>query len=379
MAKAGKYTRVGIKEKKMTVDGENRGTAKKATLTDVARMAGVSPATVSMILNGREGVSFAEETIKGVMAAAAKLNYGQGRRGKAAMGGGPVILIVVPNVTNPYYATIIQAIQQAAAEKNYTSCICTTYRSLESELAAVQLAQSTGMAGIIFTMLAHPDEVLSRVGRKMPVVVMGDRRVDLNVDTVELNNYDAGSLIAQHMCELGHKHMAYISTTLDASNSIRVQRLKGLQSTINRLCPEGSLLVKSRNIAPEVELNNLLIEHTVGHELASSCFEDKKITAFIAVNDMVAYGVMDAVLDAGFSIPGDYSVCGFDNLLPSNFGKVALTTVEHYIQDKGHNALDLLHARVSGQLSNRNITRVEISHRLIARSSTGTPRASQTE
>lgn len=358
----------------MTLDGENPRIAKKTTLKDVARMAGVSSATVSMILNGREGVSFAEETVKGVMAAAAKLNYGRERRAKAVIEGGPVILVVVPNVTNPYYATIIQAVQQAAAEKNYTTCISTTYRSLESELAAVQLAQSTGMAGIIFTMLAHPDEVLSRVGSRVPIVVMGDRRVDLSVDTVELNNYDAGSLIARHMCELGHKHMAYISTTLDSCNSIRMQRLKGLQNTISHLCPEGTLLVKSRTITPKVELDNLLIEYSVGHELAQGCFEDKKITAFIAVNDMVAYGVMDAVLEAGFSIPGDYSVCGFDNLLPSQFDKVALTTVEHYIQDKGHNALDLLHARISGQISSRNITRVEISHKLIVRSSTGLPR-----
>lgn len=366
------------RKEKMTIDGGKQAETgtKKATLADVAQAAEVSPATVSMILNGREGVSFAEDTVKTVLAAAAKLNYTGGRRGRVPPGSRPVILIAVPNVTNPYYATIIQAIQQAAEKKNYATCVSATYRSLENELAALQLARSTGMAGIIFAMLAHPDAILARAGRKMPLVVMGDRRVGLNVDTVELNNYDAGSLIAQHMCELGHKHMAYISTSLDTCNPIRVQRLKGLQDTLARLCPEGRLVVKSRDISPETELENLLIEHTVGYELARGCFDDKKITAFVAVNDMVAYGVMDAVIEAGLSIPDDYSVCGFDNLWPSHFARVSLTTIEHYINDKGHNALDLLHARISGQLSNRNITRVEVSHKLIARASTGAPRRS---
>ena len=148
------------------------------------------------------------------------------------------------------------------------------------------------------------------------MVVIGDRRQDLNVDTVELNNYDAGSLIARHMYDLGHQHLAYISTTLDQANPIRMQRLQGLRDTFAQLCPQGSVLVKSRDISPETELENLQIEHIVGLELTRKCLDDKKITAFVAVNDMVAYGVIDAVRGAGFTIPGDYSVCGFDNIFP---------------------------------------------------------------
>ena len=347
--------------------------AKKVTLAHVAQAAGVSQATVSMILNGREGVSFADETMAAVFAAAEGLGYRVARR--AAVGvGAPAVLVVVPNVTNPYYTTVIQAIQQAAAFKGYATSIYTTYRSLESELAALRLAHAMGVEGVIFTMLAHPEAVLEKADRKLPVVVIGDRRQDLNVDTVELNNYDAGSLVARHMHDLGHRHLAYISTTLDQANPIRTRRLQGLRDTFTHLCPEGSVLVKSRDISPETELENLQIEHIVGLELARKCLDDKKITGFVAVNDMVAYGVMDAVRGAGFSIPGDYSVCGFDNIFPSGFAGVALTTVEHCMRDKGRNALEILHNKISGAASHRNIIRVEYSHKLIARASTAAPR-----
>jgi LacI family transcriptional regulator len=270
---------------------------------------------------------------------------------------------------------MIQAIQQSAEEKECDACVFATYRSLENELAALDLAQSAGFAGIIFTLLAYPDEIIPRVGRKLPLVVIGDRGAALNADTVELNNHDAGSLIARHMAELGHRHIAYISTTLDRINTIRSQRLRGMEETFGALCPKGTVHVKSRDISPRTELDNLEIEHTVGYELARKCLSDKKITAFVAVNDMVAYGVIDAVRDAGFSVPADYSVCGFDNVFPSQFAGVSLTTIEHYIKDKGRNAFDILHAKIIGASSDRNITRVEFKHKLIVRESTAPPRA----
>ncbi|MCC8193755.1 MAG: LacI family transcriptional regulator [Deltaproteobacteria bacterium] len=347
------------------------------TLADVARVAGVSPATVSMILSGREGVSFAEETVAAVLAAAEALRYKTvaNRRLSSPEPDRRTILIAAPNVTNPYYATLIQAIQQAADENGCGTCVVTTYRSLEDELAALRLAEHARFTGIIFTLLAHPDEIIPRLNRKIPVVVIGDRSVALDVDTVELNNYDAGSLIARHMHELGHRHIAYISTTLDRSNTIRSQRLQGLQDTFATLRPDGSVLVKSRDIDPGTELHNMAIEHAVGYELARRCFPETAITAFVAVNDMVAYGVIDAVRDAGLSVPGDYSVCGFDNVFPSRFAGVSLTTVEHYIKDKGRNAFEILYAKISGASSGRNITRVEFRHELIVRGSTAPPHA----
>ncbi|SBW07746.1 Transcriptional regulator, LacI family [uncultured delta proteobacterium] len=353
-----------------------RPALRKATLADVSRLAGVSPATASMVLNSREGVSFTETTVASVLAAADTLQYKTVARRKTAVSDQKrrTVLIVVPNVTNAYYTTVIQAIQQSAARENCDTAVYTTYRSLDNELAALAFAENAQLAGIIFTMLSHHEEIIPRVNRAIPVVVIGDRRADLNVDTVELNNYNAGSLLAQHMAELGHTHLAYISTSLDENNIIRTQRLKGLRETFLKLRPEGSILVKSRDISPKTELDNMEIEYAIGSELARECFPAKDITAFVAINDLVAYGVIDAVRHAGLSVPGDYSVCGFDNILPSKFSGVSLTTIEHYIKDTGHNAFDILYAKIKGTASSHNITRVEFKHKLIVRESTAPPR-----
>lgn len=269
---------------------------------------------------------------------------------------------------------MVQAIQQAARRKDCDTVIHVTYRDLEAELAALHLADRARFAGIIFTMIAYPAEVMERISKAIPVVVIADRSASLDVDTVELNNFDAGGLVAEHMLGLGHKHIVYISTTLNESNSARTQRLEGVLQYFRKTCPEGSVLVKSMDIAPDTELGNMAIEHAVGYELARKCFADKKITAIVAVNDMVAYGAIDAIHDAGFAVPRDYSVCGFDNIFPSQFSGVSLTTVEHYIVDKGRNAFDILFTKITGAASNHNITRVEFKHHLVVRGSTAPPR-----
>lgn len=348
----------------------------KVTLADISKAAEVSPATASMILNGREGVSFAGETVRRVLEAAERLNY-RGPGGKRVRGVSyerQTILIVTPNVLNPYYATIIQAIQQAAHAKNCDTLVYATYRDLEKEINGLHLAEKAELAGIIFTMMAFPTEIIERINKKIPVVVIGDNNTSLTVDTVDLNNFNAGALVARHLISLGHRHVAFVATPLNQSNSARVRRLEGIQAVFRDECPEGSVLVKSRAYLPFEELGNMNIEHTVGYELTRECLRDKKITAFMAVNDMVAYGVLDAIHTAGFTVPGDYSVSGFDNIFPSRFAKVDLTTVEHFVSDKGRNAFDILYARISGTASDRNITRVEFKSHLIQRGSTGKAR-----
>ena len=86
---------------------------------------------------------------------------------------------------------------------------------------------------------------------------------------------------------------------------------------------------------------------------------------------------IDAIRAEGRRVPEDYSVCGFDNIFPSQFLPVGLTTVEHYIADKGRNAFEILHSKMSGESSDRNITRVEFKHHLIVRDSTAAPRGEE--
>lgn len=330
-----------------------------------------------MILSGRTDVSFSADTVRKVRETAEALGYAPTAKKRPSLFDRKTVLIVCPNVLNPYYSTIVQAIQQAAADKDCDTLAYTTYRDAENEIRILNAVAGSDLAGVVFTMMPQSTELVERVNRLVPVVVIGDRNTSLNVDTVEMNNYSAGAIIAHYMIGLGHKHIAYISTTLNEANSARVRRLEGVRDTYRDECPEGSVIVRSREVTPKEERDNISIEHAVGFELTRKCLGERRITAFVAVNDMVAYGVLDAIRAEGRRVPEDYSVCGFDNIFPSQFLPVGLTTVEHYIADKGHNAFEILHSKMSGESSDRNITRVEFKHHLIVRDSTAAPRGEE--
>jgi len=93
---------------------------------------------------------------------------------------------------------------------------------------------------------------------------------------------------------------------------------------------------------------------------------------------MIAYGIMDAVIDAGLKIPNSISVCGFDNIFPSKFRGLGLTTVENYIIQRGMKALTLINNRINNKDNFAdgisNITRVKYASKLIKRNSTAAPR-----
>lgn len=193
-----------------------------------------------------------------------------------------------------------------------------------------------------------------------------------------MSNYNAGVLIGNHLIELGHKHIAFLSPTLDHINTSRLNRLEGLKATYKKHGNNYSITVKSQNITPDIERDNISIEHAIGYNLCKEVLKDKKVTAFVGLNDMVAYGIADAIIDSGYKIPNDYSICGFDNIFPSHFAPVSLTSIEHCIEDIGHNAFKILLNKINEytkpQFKNSSIIRVEYEQRLVQRNSTGPAR-----
>ena len=124
------------------------------------------------------------------------------------------------------------------------------------------------------------------------------------------------------------------------------------------------------------ELSTVEIEHRTGRALAKKCIRMyPDVTAIVAINDMVAYGVIDEIIEEGFRIPGDYSVCGFDNIYPSKFSGVSLTTIDHFINQRGQSAFSLLQAKLeNGDTERVALTRLEFKNKLIDRKTTGKPR-----
>lgn len=347
---------------------------KKVTSKDVAALAGVSQSTVSMILNNKENVSFSSETISKVFDAAHQLNYLSETKSLRIFNI-KVILIFTPNITNPYYSGLIQAIEQSSYASGFDTIILNTYRDSELEKKHLLSISSNNIAGIIFTFMPQQIDLVEKISLNTPIVITGDKSAAVSVDTVEINSYKSGTIIGDHLFELGHRNIAFISTTLSDNNAPRVNRLNGLKNRLKELCDDCYIAVKSRNIAPEMELGNIFVEYNVGYELTKECLKDKNLTAFVAVNDMVAYGCINALIEQGYRIPEDYSVCGFDNIFPSQLLPISLTSVKHCIQHIGKNAFNILISKITTDNNTPNsITRVEYQPSLINRSSTAPPR-----
>lgn len=347
---------------------------KKTTLSDIAKQTNLSTASVSMILCGKKLNRFQEETIALVKKTAKDLNYSNKKYSSIS---GKTILIICPSVYNPYYSTLIQGMEQKAIELGIRTLIKTTYWDLDIEKDCLDYSSTIPISGIIFSMIPENIEKVKKLSKNMPIVAVGDENDNFDFDTVNINNAEAGKMLAKHLIELGHTKIAYISTSLNEYHSARTKRLDGLKSTFIENGLESPIIL-SQDIIPQEEISTADIEFNTGYKLAKICIEKyKEITAIVAINDMVAYGVINSINDNNFEIPKDYSVCGFDNIFPSKFASLELTTIEHSIFQRGEKAMNLIISKIKDQYNNEDnlqVTRIDYKSKLIKRKSTSKPR-----
>lgn len=313
---------------------------KRATTTDVAKLAGVSQSTVSMILSGKPNASFSQETMERVLAASRTLSYQPTRRRGGTNHGAQLIAVVTPTLANPYYATLVQSLENEAVKKDYKAFLYTTYREQVMESAFLDMVGTIPFCGVVFAYMPYYKERVLALSLSMPVIIVSDKDEFMDANTVELNSLLAGELLADHLLGLGHKHFAFITTPLNVANTQRQRRLQGVRQQV--LDAGGSLeLFEAKRLGAEGNYQPG-DEYQVGYELALRACENQKFTAYIGVNDMVAYGVLDALEVKGRSIPKDCSVAGFDNIFPSRFNRIDLTTVDSQLSCKGRDAFELL-------------------------------------
>ena len=345
---------------------------KKATTTDVARLAGVSQSTVSLILSGRRDISFAPETVRRVYEAAHTLNY-QTRRRQEMMKdpSGNLIAVIYPTLDNPYYSTLIQSLENAALSSGYRVICYNTYRDPDLENGFLHLMNDTAFCGAVFTYLPYHHEKVRILSLSRPVVIISDKAQLSDISTVELNSAAAGRLIAEHLLDLGHKSIAFITTPLKASsNTQRIRRLEGLKERLAGTDVRLTVLESREDYSRSYYLKDF--EYSVGYGFTEQiCMGGERPTAFIGVNDMVAYGILDALKDRDIRVPDQASVCGFDNIFPSRFHSIELTTVDSFLYEKGRDAFELLHRTMQGSTLSQSVFTIEYKPQLIVRKSTG--------
>lgn len=360
---------------------------KKVTSTDVARVSGVSQATVSMILNKKYNVSFSRETVERVEQTAKELGYQlPGHKKKKKEGVGKMMVVICPTLTSPYYVMLLQGIEGVAKEKGYGVFVCNTQRDMRQEEAYLKTIRSIQPKGVIYTCNPSPEllqEVEDMAG-KIPVVIISNKEKTTTVDAINQDNTKVGALMARHLLELGHQDVAFISPPLTKRQWQRTKRVEGFLKEFEGSGLKDRVIIKAADPAMDAVIPRSDSEYKMGYQLTRELLEEgTRFTAIAGQNDMMAFGAMDALLDAKIKIPQDVSVIGCDNTFYSGVHKLALTTIEHFVLPKGRDACEIILRKIDSMdspytdMQPISLYNVEYTPRLIVRKTTGYARSSR--
>ncbi|MBR6185562.1 MAG: LacI family DNA-binding transcriptional regulator [Clostridia bacterium] len=350
---------------------------KKATSLDVARLAGVSQTTVSLVLSGSMKISVSEETRERVAQAARELDYQLPARTKARARQAEkrMLLLLVPTLTNQYYTDLARMVEDYAEKNNFQVVICNTYRRTEMEKQYLETFADSLAGGIIYTFLPSFPTQAELLSRRVPTVIIGEKESSLRVCSIELNNEVAGTLIAEHLYLMGHRKMVFISTPFNHLTLARGQRLNGIRRQLAQYGLENSLEVIAAEGPGEADQkDDMPYEYSVGRKLTGELMDrGTDATALIGVNDMTAFGILDELRARGLRVPQDYSVCGFDNVFSARLSSLGLTTIDHQMRLRCQEAVNMILAQWNGS-SAPLLHKIEYAPLLVARSSTGPAR-----
>ncbi|MEO7939028.1 MAG: LacI family DNA-binding transcriptional regulator [Burkholderiaceae bacterium] len=314
-----------------------------ATIEDVAQRAGVSISTVSNVLNGREARMRAE-TLERVRQAITDLAFQPNQAARRLKTGHMAMIgLLVPSIANPFFGALARWIEEAANAHGYGVLLCNTQRSAEREQAYAQAFLAQGVQGVILGSSLQAQEHLAPLIQRGLAVVSFDRTAQhapLTMDYVSLDNRRAGAMAAEHLLALGHTDIVYVSAPLRSVN--RVARLEGAREACT--ARNARFISHIRDVkSGQTEMEMAELGRAAGVELhASGC----SATGFIAMNDMLAIGLLSGLRLCKLRVPEDVSVMGIDDMFLDAYLNPALSTVRQPMRDIATAAVQRVLARM---------------------------------
>ena len=329
-----------------------------ATIQDVAALAGVSVATVSRVLNDSPRVS--PEARTRVVEAIDRLDYRPNllgrnlRRTETRM-----VLVVLPTIGNPFYARIVQGVEDTAHKEGYNVLLCNTGSDPGRErLYLGMLSQRLADGAILMAPELDVGE-MERLCRSHPLVQCCEYLEGAAVSHVTIDNRAAARDAVRHLVSLGHLRIGMVSCR------------NHFVSTRNRF--EGykdALAEAGIPFDPEsVEYGDYGFES--GRRAAARLLDlpgARRPTALVAISDLMALGAVRAVQEAGLSVPKDIAVVGFDNIVYASMGEPQITTIAQPQYELGRTAMEILLRQLRGESSAPE--NVSIAHELLIQGST---------
>lgn len=334
------------------------------TLHDVARVAGVSIKTVSNVIHSHPNVT--EKTRKKVQAAIDDLQYTPNLSARSLRTGKTnVISLVIPELTNSYFTELADSVITAAEQHGLTVLIQQTKGDRKKELQILDEAKRNLVDGMIYSPLGlgQDDAPLTNVG--YPLVLVGENIFNGPKDHVTMQNIEAARAATNYLISLGHRRIAVIGAHQGEVIGSAGLRLTGYQMALAEA---------------NIEYDEALIGYCTpwfrsdGAETMKDLLSRKvDFTAVFALNDLLAFGAMRVMQEAGISIPGDVSVIGFDNLDEANYSLPSLTSIEPGKKAIAEKAISTLLERMSNtELSDVPGREIEVDFEIVVRESTDT-------
>jgi len=308
----------------------------RVTLTDVAKDAGVSRATASMVLN--DSPLIAQATKERVRASFARLGYVYDRAAASLRKNQSLAVgLVITQLSNPYFAEFVEGIQSELDDRGMDVLLGISAEDRARQRRLLVSMSERRVDGVV-VIPAHQSEPADFAGLHMPIVMLARRVKGFETDYVGGDNY-AGSVAATNHLLVTHgaRRPAFIGGHV--YSSAREERLGGFLSAAGVL----GIKVPVRNQPACVP--DRVVARNVAAELIA---RDPKVDAIVCFNDAVAFGVVDAVADAGLQVGRDIRVIGFDDVKDAERARPALASVSVPAETAGRRAAQLLLKRISG-------------------------------
>lgn len=326
------------------------------TIYDVARMAAVSPATVSRVMNGRGNVD--PLLANRVQQAVSELGYrpnGAARSLRRQVA--PVWALIISDIENPHFTSLVRGVEDVAQALGHSVVLCNSDEDLSKERRYIEVALGERMAGVIISPASdrHTD-LQPLLDRDLPVVTIDRRIRGSSIPSVLADNVTGAQAATAHLVEQGYERIACITGPMRTSTA--VQRLTGYRRALRTA---GRTYDRSLvRVADYKEAG--------GYEATRSLLDEREAPdAFFVANSLMTIGALERLVDAGLGVATDVGVVGFDDHAWARLVRPALTTVAQPTYELGRTAAQQLVAlQEQGGMSATTIT---LPTRLVVRGS----------
>jgi DNA-binding LacI/PurR family transcriptional regulator len=332
----------------------------RVRLADIAAQAGVSTATVSRVLNGKDVVS--ATTRQAVHAALDVLGYERPPVKDATKG---LIGLVIPELSNPVFPALAQTIESLLAQAGYTPLLCTQSPGGTAEDEYISMLERHGVDGIVFISGLHADLRASKQRyhrlreNRMPIVLFGGYAPSVDAPQVSSDEAAAMHLAVRHLVALGHRSIGF---AVGPDRFVPSHRKRaGFTSALVQVGLAADIASAEQHVAANL--------YTVeGGQAAATTLLGSGHTAIVCASDLMALGAIRAVRQHGLRVPEDVSVVGYDDSPLMAFTDPPLTTVRQSIGALCKIVVQMLLAEIRGDNTPR--TELLVEPDLVVRGST---------